>query len=78
MLLSQSLKLDAYQFAVVILTVSAVLDVVQIVAGLLAKQAQLLSAGHVKLLFATGFVALHAGTGCRLRTFSAIRTDVTC
>lgn len=41
-----------YQFTIMMLTIAAVLDVVQIIAGFLAKQTQLLGARHVKLLLA--------------------------
>lgn len=61
--------LVTYQLAVMMLTVAAVLDVVQIVARLLAQQAELLGAGDVKLLLTSGFVALHARTGRRPRPF---------
>lgn len=44
------------------LAVTAVLDIVQIVSSFLAEKSELLSASHVKLLLAAGFVALHAGT----------------
>lgn len=60
------------------LAVAAVLDVVQIVASFLAEQTQLLGAGHVELLLATGFVALHAGTRRRARAFAHFLADVTC
>lgn len=60
------------------LAVPAVLDVVQIVASFLAEQPQLLGARHVKLLLATGFVTLHAGSRRRTRTFAHLLADVTC
>lgn len=60
------------------LAVPAVLDVVQIVASFLTEQPQLLGARHVKLLLATGFVTLHAGTRRRTRTFAHLLADVTC
>lgn len=53
-----------FQFTIMMLTVPAVLDVVQVVASFLAEQPQLLGARHVELLLATGFVTLHAGS-CR-------------
>lgn len=49
-----------FQFTIMVLAVSAVLDIVQIVAGLLAEESELLGACHVELLLATGLVALHA------------------
>lgn len=65
--LTFTISLDsAYQFAVVMLTVSAVLDVVQVVTSLLTQQAQLLSTRHVKLLFTSGLITLHARTSCCL------------
>lgn len=60
------------------LAVAAVLDVVQIVAGFLAEQPQLLGARHVKLLLAAGLVALHAGTRRRTGAFAHFLADVTC
>lgn len=43
------------------LAVAAVLDVVQIVAGLLTEQPQALGTGHMKLLLAVRLIALHTG-----------------
>lgn len=42
-----------YQLAIVVLAVAAVLNVVQVVAGLLTKKTQTLGASHVELLLAT-------------------------
>lgn len=50
------------QFTVVMLAVAAVLNIVQIVASLLAEQAQALGAGHMELLLAIGLITLHAGS----------------
>jgi len=50
----------AYDFLVVVLAVAAVLDVVHVVAGLLAEQAGRLRARHVEALLAAWPVALHA------------------
>lgn len=52
------------QLGVVVLAVAAVLDVVQVVARLLAQQPQRLRARHVELLLAAGPVALHARPHC--------------
>lgn len=60
------------------LAIAAVLDVVQIIAGFLAEQTQLLSARHVELLLAAGLVTLHAGARRRTRTLAHLLTDVTC
>lgn len=51
-----------FQFTVMMLTVSAVLHVVQIVSCFLAEQTKLLGACNMELLLATGFVALHTGS----------------
>lgn len=59
------------------LAVSAVFNVVQIVAGLLAEQAESLSAGHMKLLPAAGLVALHAGPHVRSAAPSLLLADIT-
>lgn len=56
----QSARDDAHQFTVMMLTVAAILDIIQIVAGLFAQQPVLLCTSYVKLLSAAGFVALHA------------------
>lgn len=64
--LSLGRRYYAHQFAVVVLAVAAVLDVVQVVAGLLAQQTQLLGTGHVELLLAARLVALHARAHGRL------------
>lgn len=45
-----------------VLAVAAVLDIVQIVACLLAQQTQLLGTGHVELLTTARLVALHTRT----------------
>lgn len=68
---------DTYQFTVMMLAVSAVLDVVQVVTGFFAKQSQRLRTSHMKLLLASGFVALHASSNVRLRTLSYLLANVT-
>lgn len=65
-----------YQFAVMMLTVAAVFDIVQIVAGLLAEQTQSLSACHVKLLLTSWFIALHARANIRLIRFAHLLANV--
>jgi hypothetical protein len=65
-----------HQFAVVVLAVATILDVVQVIAGLLTQQTQLLRARYVELLLAARLIALHARTSCRLRAFSDVRADV--
>ena len=57
---TQSLDGSPYQFRIVMLAVAAVFDIVHIVSGLFAQQAQSLGAGHVEMLLAAGFVTLHA------------------
>lgn len=59
-----------FQFTIMMLAISAILDVIQIVPCFLAKQSKLLSTCHVELLFATRLVALHTSTCCRARSFS--------
>lgn len=49
-----------------VLAVAAVLDVVQVVACLLAQQTQLLGTGHVELLLTARLVALHTRAHRRL------------
>jgi len=44
-----------------VLTVAAVLHIIQIVTSLLAEQSKALGAGDVELLLAIRFVALHTG-----------------
>lgn len=60
-----------------VLAVAAILDVVQIVAGLFAKEAEGLRAGHVELLLATGLIALHAGAHLGSTTFAGFFTNIT-
>lgn len=55
-----------------VLAITAIFDVVQIVAGLFAQQAKRLGTCHMELLLATGLVALHAGADMRLRAFTQI------
>lgn len=66
-----------YQFAVVMLTVTAVFHIVQIVAGLFAQQTERLGACDVKLLLAIGFIALHTCAHLGLGAFAHLLTDVT-
>lgn len=70
-------NLSTDQFAVVMLAIATVLDIVQVVAGLLAQQPQLLGTGHVKLLPTSGLVALHTRTHCRLRALVQLLANVT-
>lgn len=60
-----------------VLAIAAVLDVVQIIAGLLAKQAQTLGTGDVKLLLTTGLVALHTRPNGGVRRLPFLLTNVT-
>lgn len=59
------------------LAVAAVLDIVQIVAGFLTEQPQLLGTRHVELLLTARLVALHAGTCSRTRPLAHLLADVT-
>jgi hypothetical protein len=70
-------KMPTYQLAVVVLTITTILHVVQIVPGFFTKQSQTLSTSYVKLLLATCFIALHTRTNCRTRRFSLFLTYVT-
>lgn len=67
-----------HQFTVVMLTVAAVLDIVQVIASLFTQKTQLLCTCHVELLLASRLITLHACTSSCLRSFPAIGTDVTC
>lgn len=58
------------------LAISTVLNVVQIIASLLAEQAQTLGAGNMKLLLAIGLVALHAGTDISTIRFADLQANV--
>lgn len=50
-----------FQFAVVMLTVATIFDIVQIIARLLTQQAQALGASDMELLLTIRFIALHTG-----------------
>lgn len=60
-----------------VLAVAAVLDVVEIIAGLFAEQAELLGTGYVELLLAPGFIALHAGAHAGAAPFAHVLANVT-
>lgn len=59
------------------LAIATVLDVVQIVAGLLAEQPQALGTGHMKLLLAVGLIALHTGADIGPVGLSNLKANIT-
>lgn len=68
---------DTNQFTIMMLAIATVLHIVQIIAGLLAEQAQTLGAGHMELLLAVCLVALHAGTHIGTIRLAYLQANVT-
>lgn len=58
------------------LAVAAILHVIQIIACLLAEQAETLGACDMELLLAVRFVALHAGAKIGTIRFSNLQANV--
>jgi len=51
-----------YQFAIMMLTVSAVFDIIHHVTGLLTEQTHHLSTSDMEVLLTSGLITLHAST----------------
>ena len=66
-----------YNFLVVVVAVSAVLDVVLVVAGLLAQQAGQLRTRHMEARFTALPVAVHASSRRRLARAAVVLANVT-
>ena len=66
-----------YNFLVVVIAVSAVLDVVLVVAGLFAQQPGQLRTSHMEARFTALPVAVHASTRRRLARAAIVLANVT-
>lgn len=66
-----------FQFAVMMLAVAAVLDIVQVIAGLLTQQAQALGTRDMELLLTVRLVALHTSAHSSPMRFAQVLANVT-
>lgn len=70
-------RVFTYQFTIMMLAVSTILDIVQVISCLFTQQSQLLSTSHVELLLTSGLIALHTSPNSRFSFFASFMANVT-